>query len=229
MGVPSPPVASSLAGIAPHALTAAVTLGVAWFGLVGVSSDNLDERLRVAFDRIDTLEQQVTTMRVELLECMSRNLQLEQKVSSVIDTKAVLQSYLDSLPHPAWIKRVEIENGKPVMKMWMLNRAYEREYGVGRLQYVDKTDFEIWPEATAQEFYENDLLIYSRRQSMSYTETFTNDRGAEITRTAFKFALALPNDVLGIGGMIVEDTHTDPTALGRLIPLGQITNERPIE
>lgn len=118
------------------------------------------------------------------------------------------ESWLDSLPLPAWVKR-------PDGQMDFVNAAYESVYDVTRDDYIGRTDAAVWDPATADEFRANDLWVMQAMTPMLFEEKAGDGRPI----TVLKFPVTDGAKLLGVGGILI----TDDRAAG--IP--RLTAQRP--
>lgn len=77
---------------------------------------------------------------------------------------------LDAMPYPAWVKIVKEEDGSTAFRMLHINRAYEDWYGVERSEYKGRTDFEIWPRPTAEDYYSADSVTLRDKRGTRFVE-----------------------------------------------------------
>lgn len=108
--------------------------------------------------------------------------------------------------------RAILDNSPPVIylkdaggRYLLVNRAFERAFGLKREDIEGKTDFDIFPAATAREFKENDQHVLTTGQSIEYEETAPHADGPH-TYISMKFPLPYP----GIG-MVLCGISTDIT------------------
>jgi hypothetical protein len=86
-----------------------------------------------------------------------------------------LVHFLDGLPFPAWLKQeVVIDKGLPTehveFRMVHLNERYTESFGKTLGAYQGRTDYEIWPEDVAQEFFANDYSVLTSGREDVFTE-----------------------------------------------------------
>lgn len=156
----------------------------------------LHRRIEVLESRAKDCDDQIFVIRSDYLSCTLRE-------KSERDTKQFLQNYIDTIPGPAWVKKVVIENDEIVFRMVTVNRAYEDAYHVSRAVYEGRTDFDIWSEDVARSFYMNDLTVYKNKKNLQKKETFPIDNKPEV-RTVWKWAFELSDDQWAIGGLVIE-------------------------
>lgn len=110
--------------------------------------------------RIAALERDYdTTRQAKLdLEIMYGKSQLEivrLKAQRVQDYEGmyVLRRYIQQAPLAMWLKL------GPELRMVTVNKAYTDLFGVSNDEYVGATDFDIWPQETAELFRRRDLAV----------------------------------------------------------------------
>lgn len=98
----------------------------------------------------------------------------EIKASNAVTAREVngmLRSMIDSAGAPAWVKvAIVSDEGNVTFRMLHLNREFEDAFNVRVEDYAAKTDFQIWPEETANQFYLDDLEVFSTGVPKTYTE-----------------------------------------------------------
>lgn len=126
--------------------------------------------ISILYDRVSTLEKRQTEMSESNKKQSLRITQLTIELAKKYESSEVLKKYLNTMPFPAWIKVVELNDNDPVFKMWHINPKYESEFGVSNERYLGKTDFQIWEVSMAKEFYRNDLAVYNSRSNLCEEE-----------------------------------------------------------
>jgi hypothetical protein len=93
-------------------------------------------------------------------------------VSIRIDAKNKLEVYDELVstilfdPDPSWIKKIQVDSDRPpIIRMIMINKAYEDVYGITNEQYKNKQDFEVWGEEKGKLFYAFDLEVISSNKA----------------------------------------------------------------
>lgn len=124
----------------------------------------------ILYDRVNTLERRQSEMAESNKKQSLRITQLTIELAKKYESSDVLRKYLNTMPFPAWIKVVELNESGPSFKMWHINPQYEAEYEITNERYIGKTDFQIWERSMAQEFYNNDLAVYESRSNLCEEE-----------------------------------------------------------
>ena len=103
---------------------------------------------------------------------------------------------IDAFPFPYWVKSRE-------GRMIKLNQAYEDQYlkprGLTRLDYLDKTDYEVWDQETALSFREADQRVAQLKKKVLVVEEVTINGKREMILVT-KFPIFLNQDVIGVAG-----------------------------
>lgn len=113
-----------------------------------------------------------------------------------------LEDFITHFPIPAWFKQWNPETQEFVMVA--INIHYEQFYGVTRAKYKGSTDFDIYPQALAQAYYENDLDVLVDRKDELFTETIRNASGEILDIDFYKFWVDLPDGTEFVAGIQVE-------------------------
>ena len=79
--------------------------------------------------------------------------------------------FMDNSPIIAWMKD---EQGRHVY----FNKTYEDRFGAKLADWLGKTDFEVWPEETAEEFRKNDQAVLAAGHAIEVTEETINLDGS---------------------------------------------------
>ena len=184
-------------------LTAAITSAGFYFqSKSDIASSNVDQntvtfqRIRDLEDRIDIMQRQINELTIKNITLENENTQLRVRVgllTTKIDSGAgagveIVHDLLDSLDVPAWCKKVvEQDNDQPNFVMDHINSRYAFEYGVSYSLYVGKTDFDIFPQSIATEFYTNDFSVWKNRDWTDFVELILTAEGKTEPRRFWKF------------------------------------------
>lgn len=107
--------------------------------------------------------------------------------------------FMDNSPANAWIKD---EQGRYVY----LSGTYEKSLGVRREDRLGKTDFELWPRQTAEQFTRNDSAVLASNQAMDMVEESVDPDGKRHYWWNFKFPLTGPTGLRYVAGIGVNIT-----------------------
>ncbi|MFT6586075.1 MAG: hypothetical protein ACJAUY_000656 [Cognaticolwellia sp.] len=130
-------------------------------------------------------------------------LDLKIKLKAEYDRKQLLQTFLDSLPFPAWIK-TKREDGLFVMEM--INDAYVIKYQVTKKAYQGATDYKIHPRHLVKQYEKSDnLVISSNKPVTAHEEVKVN--GVIIPLIVWKFSIELDDDRSGVGGIALNSAN----------------------
>lgn len=132
--------------------------------------------------------------------------------------------FMDNSPVIAWTKD---EQGRHVY----LNKTYEEHFGVSLEDWRGKTDFEVWPLETAQEFRKNDLAVLAAGKSMEIIEETTNPDGSRSYWLNSKFPFRDASGeryVAGIGLDITERKRSEEALLAKEAELQLIADATPV-
>ena len=89
-------------------------------------------------------------------------------------------AFMDNSPAVAFMKD---ENGRYVY----VNQPFERFFKLTRIQWVDKTDFDLWPEETARQVRDNDRAIMAEDRPAEIFEALPGPDGILRHWLVFKF------------------------------------------
>ena len=164
----------SLKSYLPAVIGAIATIAAGLFAFYGDllgSQDNKQlELVEILYKRVESLEDKYEQVVKENKRQARTILDLRIALAKKYDVSATLKEYLDGIPYPAWVKVAEEGASGPIFKMWHINRRYEDVFGVTKGNYVGKTDYQIWPETLADEYYKNDLSVFLRADSRCLLE-----------------------------------------------------------
>ena len=111
-------------------------------------------------------------------------------------TRVLFETFLDNSPGAEYLKD---ESGTYVYA----NRTNKSRFASG---FVGKTDFDIFPKATAQQFRENDLIILRDNQPREFIEQTDEDDGLHTWLTV-KFPVIDADGKRLIGGKSIDITE----------------------
>src|SRR5438552_1552359 len=107
---------------------------------------------------------------------------------------------MDNSPAVAFMKD---EDGRFVY----VNQLFERFFKLTRLQWMGKTDFDLWPEETARQLRDNDRAILAEDRPAEIFETFPGPDGILRHWLVFKFPVKDHAGRRFLGGMAVDITE----------------------
>jgi hypothetical protein len=163
-------------------------------------------------DYVKILQDELRASRSELAQEQARNLTLTLQMADLerelggssvasVESKAVF-AFLNRIERSAWCKRVKYDEEPSLVTFIMafLNHAYELKYGVSAARYIGKTDFDIYPPAMADRYYQNDMQSYVTRDYFEFSEKTV--AGAGMIRFA-KWWVQIPSGTEYICGLEV--------------------------
>jgi hypothetical protein len=165
----------------------------------GVYSSTL-ERMRVQDEMISTLQEQISTANLRILE-------LEGQVRREANHHDIVQSFIDSIPLPMWVKRL---NAEGVFEIYLINKKYSETYHIGKSRYQGQTDFDVWPMSIAEKYQADDRAVFF---SGGYMQTVSDipvrgvGTGESPTKkfSVLKFGVDLPLGAQGVGGIVLGE------------------------
>lgn len=184
-------------------IAAAVSVGGSWLVYRGQSEATLSaaesEFRTKLMERVERLEEAVAEKSRELHEAELKIAELERRVSEQFDHIGVLESFHDHVPGPCWLKDT-------AGRMYFINAAYEREWGVSRLKYEGRYDRDIWPPEVAEAFVAHDQHVLAEMRGIEAVE-FVPDRPDAATGrewVIWKFPVMREREVVGVGGIALR-------------------------
>ncbi len=109
-------------------------------------------------------------------------------------------AFMDNSPAVAFMKD---EDGRFVY----VNQLFERFFKLTRLQWLGKTDFDLWPEETARQLRDNDLAVLAEGRPAEIFEAFPGPDGTLQYWLVFKFPVKDHAGRRLLGGMAVNITE----------------------
>ncbi|MGO9114674.1 MAG: PAS domain-containing protein, partial [Thermoguttaceae bacterium] len=107
---------------------------------------------------------------------------------------------MDNSPAIAWMKD---EQGRYVY----VNKSCARRLGAATEDRIGKTDFELWPSATADLFWKNDQKVLSGDQVVEVVEESINPDGSRSYCRNFKFPFQDSTGRRFVGGVGIDITE----------------------
>ena len=154
----------------------------------------------------DLQSKQITDLKVENKELELRIEELTKQVQSLqiaqlrnSQNAMLFNNSFDNFPFPYWVKS---RDGRMVKLNTAFEEAYLKPVGKDRLDYIDKTDYEIWPEAEANNFAVTDNQVVRTKKEVVFIETVTIN-GKKKRLLVTKFPIFLSTEVIGVAGFSV--------------------------
>ena len=133
--------------------------------------------------------------------------------------------FMDNSPAIAWMKD---DQGRYVF----VNESGARRVGMRPEDRIGKTDFELWPSATAEQFRKNDEKVLSSGQVVEFVEESTKPDGSRSYCRNFKFPFQDSTGrrfVAGVGVDITEQKRAEEALQKAHDELEQRVKERTAE
>ena len=146
-------------------------------------------------------------LRQEIKVMNEKYMSLQTKTNSLLSRMSDLESAHNDLPIPQWLK-------DKFGIMLSLNKAYEKVFldniGKSKSEYIGYTDFEVWPEATAEKFTADDRKVLSEGIAIHMFEDI--DFGSHIeTWMVLKYPRFSDGVIIGIGGIAYKKIKNEVT------------------
>src|SRR5213593_2881682 len=127
-------------------------------------------------------------------------LERAQERRALRESEDRFHAFMDNSPAVAFMKD---EDGRFVY----VNQLFERFFKLTRLQWMGKTDFDLWPEETARQLRDNDRAILAEDRPAEIFETLPGPDGILRTWLVFKFPVKDHAGRRFLGGMAVDITE----------------------
>src|SRR5213593_736475 len=127
-------------------------------------------------------------------------LERAQERRALRESEDRFHAFMDNSPAVAFMKD---EDGRFVY----VNQLFERFFKLTRLQWMGKTDFDLWPEETARQLRDNDRAILAEDRPAEIFETFPGPDGILRHWLVFKFPVKDHAGRRFLGGMAVDITE----------------------
>lgn len=127
---------------------------------------------------------------------------LTEEINKLKTKILLLESTHIDFPFPAWFK----DNS---LKMMALNQSYEDVFlkprGLTMMDYIGKTDFDIYEDHIATKYVENDKRVLKHHSDvwMGDEPLFVNNEDVSHRFRVVKFKRYSGNTVIGIGGFAI--------------------------
>lgn len=195
---------------AASVLTLIGTLGAAYFtfqvqnknatiSFEDVGAKNFQQLFDLQSKQITDLktENKELELRIEDLTKQVQSLQIAQLRNS--QNALLFNNSIDNFPFPYWVKSRE---GRMVKINTAFEDAYLKPVGKDRLDYIDKTDYDIWTDEEANNFAVTDNQVVRTKKEVVFIETITLN-GKKKRLLVTKFPIFLSSEVIGIAGFSV--------------------------
>ena len=163
------------------------------FNKIQVIINHLTNELEKAKQREERSIKIILDQGKEILRLMS---ELQDKTSQT----DLLQSFIEALPFPAWIKK---RGDDGIFRIVTINENFVIRYGISKKRAVGKSDFELYPLDLAEEYQRGDREVHqSGKTFRSKSEMLKNNKRVQVEYV--KFTLNLPSGFSGVGGVITD-------------------------
>jgi hypothetical protein len=173
----------------------------AWFLFVGTIDSNKADLLETAFEQIERQSKEIVQLRELLVESQVKLISLEQQLRIGGTKSEIIGQYLDSMPFPAWIK--VYEEDKKAFVMYYINDALTIEFGIRKVDYIGKTDYELYPTELANMYSLSDHKVFESGTYTKTTEVGIIADGSRQAYTTYKFPVRINGDRKAIGGIAI--------------------------
>lgn len=169
---------------------ARVATGLAVFFFVGLVTALLSESMRAAQRRAEMMAEQAVRQREQLQATLAALGESEQRFAR----------FMQHLPGLAWIKD---RDGRYIY----VNDAAEKAFNAPRAELYGKTDGDIFPHETAEQFQVNDRRALTAAAGEQAIETLAHADGVVHHSIVSKFPIpAASGEAALIGGMAIDIT-----------------------
>ena len=123
------------------------------------------------------------------------DLKQQQAEKALLESDVRFKAFMDNSPAIAWAKD---EVGRYVY----LSKACENRFGIRLEDCLAKTDFDLWPQAIAEKFRQNDLGVLANGQTTEFIEENIDPDGSRCYWWNFKFPFSERpgGDMLAVSG-----------------------------
>ena len=150
-------------------------------------------------DRLTQIEDENKILR-------QRIAQLERENYALLHNIALLESAHQDLPLPMWLKD---KDGK----MLAVNLAYEKSFlqpiGKTRQDYINQTDFDIWPADVAERYRRHDRSVMNTSEPLYFREEMELGDVKEPVMV-LKYPRSVAGIVVGVAGIALPCNKVEP-------------------
>lgn len=124
-----------------------------------------------------------------------QTMKVEQAVTQANGTPLLL---VRNSRTPMWYKKYKLDDtGRPEFRTAFVNSSYTKLFGVTLEEYSGKTDFDVWPDSVAQQYYLHDVRVLHSGIQMEFIEMID---GEEWCIIKYPYRDSVSGVVLGVGG-----------------------------
>jgi hypothetical protein len=138
--------------------------------------------------------------RVQYIQVSLEKLELGRQLNEKISEAEVLERWMDDMPFAAWAKR---RNDEGVFMIIAINERFTSRYGLTKQRAIGKTDMELFPEAMAKQYAEDDEKVAASGRPYRSTVDYQSPTGV-IQMKHVKYRMNFPNGDVGVAGMVID-------------------------
>ena len=120
--------------------------------------------------------------------------QLRQLTDKLENTETFFEAFLRQAPFVMWAKDYSSGEGKMVF----ISDKYSRIFDVYDVEYVGKTDYDIWPDYIAREFEAQDRIVLSTERTHAF-----EDLGVSATEEKWETCKTIKFPIRDTGGHVM--------------------------
>jgi PAS domain S-box-containing protein len=120
--------------------------------------------------------------------------------TALLESEERFKTFMDNSPALAWMKD---DQGRHVY----INKPHEKRFGLRLEDREGKTDFELWPLETAEQFWKNDQAVLAGNTAMEVVEEITAPDGGRTYWWNFKFPFQDASGKRYVGGVGIDITE----------------------
>jgi PAS domain-containing protein len=158
-------------------------------------TQNLNEYINT----INMLRVDIVTLKKDMYDQSQTVKIMQNQVFEKDKLLSLLEATSWDLPFPYWLKDMQ-------SKMIYVNKQYESQFNIKSADYINKTDYDVWPKEIADKYVDTDNEV------ISGSSEYVVDFHETIDHIVIKWKRRAGNIVIGIAGICV------PLALMSNIP-----------
>jgi len=159
-----------------------------------------DKTKQQLLEELAETRRRTAALEESLAEQQGRSERLQLTEAALRESEERFKLFMDNSPAIAWMKD---EQGRYVY----VNESCVKRIGVRPEDRIGKTDFQLWPSATAELFWKNDQKVLSSGQVVEVVEESTKPDGIRSYCRNFKFPFQDSAGRRFVGGVGIEITE----------------------